>query len=591
MSTERTPAHGSPKTPRDRRGAPRRGRSAVLVAACGAAAAAAATTTLPALAGLPPFILNSVWNGGTGNWGVSANWTPPTFVPNNGNGGNDYDATIGAGFATLDISPTIQQFTFNGGQLTTSGRTLTVNDRLTWNGGIFNGTGVVNAMFGIVVASGTNEHRIINGQTINHSGTGTMAAGLTNATSGTFNNLANGTIDLRGVTYTGGTLNNMGLIRKTTAVDTLLFPTVLNNTGTIRAESGILYISNNATHAGTYDGAGQVSFFGDQTFSPTSRLLTQTLRFAGTATVNGLFAPKTSTVEGPLTINGPQQYPSGAFMSVQGGALTLNTDAGGTGAGNLELSLVFGSRNVFNTTQHFDDLSIQSDATAVLSSGGTAGSKAIVTRSIIFADNEQLDLTKHGLVVDFNGSMDFTFFRKYLVAGYHGGAWNGTGIASSNAAANTQTALGYGVSSDVLGLSGTQTASFCGTTVDATSTLVRYTLYGDANLDGQVNFSDLVRLAQNYNVNDGNRVWAQADFNYDGNVNFSDLVKLAQNYNSTLLAGPMPDASAAFEADWARALASVPEPGAGLLLASLALALAPRRKRPNPPAVPRPAPS
>jgi hypothetical protein len=55
----------------------------------------------------------------------------------------------------------------------------------------------------------------------------------------------------------------------------------------------------------------------------------------------------------------------------------------------------------------------------------------------------------------------------------------------------------------------------------------------DANHDGSIDFNDLVKLAQNYNVIDGKRTWEQGDFTGDGNVDFNDLVLLAQNYNTT----------------------------------------------------------
>jgi Dockerin type I domain len=103
------------------------------------------------------------------------------------------------------------------------------------------------------------------------------------------------------------------------------------------------------------------------------------------------------------------------------------------------------------------------------------------------------------------------------------------GITSSSAAANpAKYALGYAEASDALGLSGADTADFQGQAADATSALVRLTVYGDANLDGVVNFIDLVKLAQNYN-GPGEKSWGQGDFNFDGTVDFVDLVKLAQN--------------------------------------------------------------
>jgi len=126
--------------------------------------------------------------------------------------------------------------------------------------------------------------------------------------------------------------------------------------------------------------------------------------------------------------------------------------------------------------------------------------------------------------------------------------------------------LGYAEASDVLSPTGGQ---FAGHSLDGTALLVRTTLTGDANLDGTVDFDDLVRLAQNYNTADGQRVWYDGDFDYDGNVDFDDLVKLAQNYNSALPAAPVGGAAgASFDGNLAAALANVPEPSAvaGLIL-------------------------
>lgn len=58
----------------------------------------------------------------------------------------------------------------------------------------------------------------------------------------------------------------------------------------------------------------------------------------------------------------------------------------------------------------------------------------------------------------------------------------------------------------------------------------RPVLPGDTNLDGSVNFTDLLALAQNYGH--GGAEWSQGDFTYDGSVNFSDLLLLAQNYGA-----------------------------------------------------------
>jgi T5SS/PEP-CTERM-associated repeat protein len=98
---------------------------------------------------------------------------------------------------------------------------------------------------------------------------------------------------------------------------------------------------------------------------------------------------------------------------------------------------------------------------------------------------------------------------------------------------------------------------------------------GDATYDSVVDFNDLVKLAQHYN---GPGQWIDGDFTRDGQVDFNDLVKLAQNYNTAYPAG-VPGASAAFQADVARAFASAPEPSAVCLLAMGACARLLQRRR------------
>lgn len=88
--------------------------------------------------------------------------------------------------------------------------------------------------------------------------------------------------------------------------------------------------------------------------------------------------------------------------------------------------------------------------------------------------------------------------------------------------------LGYGEASTVLGLSGSGTATFDGKIVDATSALVKYTYYGDANLDGTVDSSDYAILSANYG--ESGKIWSDGDFNYDGTVDDADAALLEANY-------------------------------------------------------------
>lgn len=101
---------------------------------------------------------------------------------------------------------------------------------------------------------------------------------------------------------------------------------------------------------------------------------------------------------------------------------------------------------------------------------------------------------------------------------------------------------------------------------------------GDTNLDGKVDFGDLVTVARNYGapLNPAQLGWFQGDFNGDGKVDFSDLILLARHYGQTIDNLPVPQSTPGFAADLERAFAQVPEPSAAALL--LAAGLCTRRR-------------
>lgn len=164
----------------------------------------------------------------------------------------------------------------------------------------------------------------------------------------------------------------------------------------------------------------------------------------------------------------------------------------------------------------------------------------------------ELDLGSGGLVIDYGGptavGSPIASVRSWLQSGALGTSTAGLRVGYAEAAA--------------LGLS-----SFLNQpSVDQTALLLRATYAGDTNLDGTVDFADLLALAQSYGL--ANRVWSQGDFDYDASVGFADLLLLAQNYNQSFQ----------FESDWQLARALVPEPSSALL-ASLSVAAAGRRRR------------
>jgi autotransporter-associated beta strand protein len=281
---------------------------------------------------------------------------------------------------------------------------------------------------------------------------------------------------------------------------------------------------------------------------------------AGTWTVSGT----TNTFTGPTSVGGGVLRVTGSVATSSG----VTANAGGT----FDAAV----------SQTVNALTVNDGGKALVTRlAGATGPTLLTTRALTIGTNTaQVDLGSNAMIVDYAaGSSPLAAVRSAVTSGYAGGAWTGPGIVSSTAAANPNAAVGYAEASDVIGAGG---GNFMGQTVDGDSILTRYTLSGDATLDGVVDFNDLARLAQNYNVADGNRIWGEGDFTYDGNVDFNDLAKMAQNYNTNLPAAAEIAAlggGASFGEDLARAFAQVPEPGALTLLAVAGGALVGRRRR------------
>ena len=111
---------------------------------------------------------------------------------------------------------------------------------------------------------------------------------------------------------------------------------------------------------------------------------------------------------------------------------------------------------------------------------------------------------------------------------------------------------------------------------------VKYTLYGDTNLDGTVNSVDFGNLAANFGQS--GKVWDQGDFNYDGTVNSIDFGLLAANFGKSV--GSNADMASA--ADWAALdafaaanglMADVPEPASLACLGICSMTFLGRRQR------------
>ncbi len=102
--------------------------------------------------------------------------------------------------------------------------------------------------------------------------------------------------------------------------------------------------------------------------------------------------------------------------------------------------------------------------------------------------------------------------------------------------------------------------------VDAVRLRSSTVIPGDANVDGHVNFDDLLVVAQKYGTSTG-ATWIDGDFDDTGSVVFDDLLTLAQHYGEPLSSTQNVPSSIA--SDWALARSMVPEPTSTLVFTML----------------------
>jgi hypothetical protein len=260
---------------------------------------------------------------------------------------------------------------------------------------------------------------------------------------------------------------------------------------------------------------------------------------------------------------------SGVLTKTGGGLMTVqridntHTIAGAlpiTGGGTLSSVLVLSKDAIGGLAVN--------DGTLRIAAGGTANTPAKITvvKSLSVGATGHLDLTNNSAVIDYTGSVGTLVgdTRAMLQSG-----------RLTTSAATSSTRLGYGDNA-VLGKTtfGTGTGPIA---VDSSSILIKYTYGGDANLDGQVDVTDLGALATNWQLSSP---WTGGDFNYDGFVDVTDLGILATNWQLGV-GSPLGDGS--FQAAMAAVGlggTSVPEPAAiGALGLAMGVMASRRRRR------------
>jgi hypothetical protein len=399
------------------------------------------------------------------------------------------------------------------------------------------------------------------------------------------------------VTGSGGTTSSGGSVTLSNAAsnDNIYTPTgstTSYNNG-LRAAAWVTGISFNqpaewSQSALVADTSGSTLTTNGTTITAGSPATSTTLTFNTAHAINGTYgATMTVSLENEQDIQGTSTNDAGtvAFTlqqvmtgnaSPQSGAYTL--DGGTLSAPATTLT---GSFSQTGGTSTFASINHSGTATGAVSiSGGTAtltaGGGLSSLSSLSITGSGTLDITNNHVIIDYTAGHDpIASIAAWIASGYAGGAWTGTGITSSTAKVNFKSyGIGYadGASGVVAGLTSGQVE-------------IKYTLLGDANLDGKVNGTDFTILATNFNQS--GKVWDQGDFNYDGKVNGTDFLALASNFNQSAsqsaVAGGDLAALDTFAEENGLSLTTVPEPAStGLLALGLVSALARRRRKASP---------
>lgn len=223
---------------------------------------------------------------------------------------------------------------------------------------------------------------------------------------------------------------------------------------------------------------------------------------------SAITAPRTINLGAPITLghlrfDSPHSYTlggaAGITLAVTGGTATLQPISG---AHYVRAPLTLASNTVL-----------------------VAGAGALQVGQLSIPGDKWLELGRGDLVVDYSGASSRPVVEAQVRFGLIRSI-DSSAVAALGVAEVAETPYG---------------STYRGLSLDGSAVLVRYTLRGDADLDGTVDIDDFGRLAASFNLSGR---WATGDFNYSGGVDIDDFGLLAANFNqSPSAAGVNPRAS------------------------------------------------
>jgi autotransporter-associated beta strand protein len=337
----------------------------------------------------------------------------------------------------------------------------------------------------------------------------------------------------------------------------------INHNISVNNFGGAIYIGGASANASTFNSAISLA-----------KSISLASAAGGVVNFNGMISGVggiTASGAGTVDLSGADSYQGTTNVS-SGSALVIAV-AGALPSSSAIVnngSLTINGNSIAGNISGDGTLNIGVASAAVLQLAGGSGTSS--QKALNISTGSALDVTNNRLIINYGSSDPISSIREYLSSGYNGGAWNGAGIESSVAAANSNYAVGYADSADPDNPAGLSSGEL----------EIAYTLYGDTNLDGTVNSIDFGNLAANFGKSA--KVWDQGDFDYNGTVNSIDFGLLAGNFGKS--AGS--NASFVTSADWSALdsfasanglMSQVPEPTAVGILIAMSAGLCLRRRR------------
>ncbi len=248
-----------------------------------------------------------------------------------------------------------------------------------------------------------------------------------------------------------------------------------------------------------------------------------TANTVGTGVNATVAASATLTLGGTANaLNSTTNIANAGTLTVSGTAQTVGNISG---AGSTTVS---GAGNSTTPTLIANDidqasLTISNGAYVRLAASGTSTS---ALTSLTMGTTANLDISDNDVVINAPSPAAGASTLSAVAASVNAGFAGGNGIVTNTFTTNLET-VGFALN-DFLGFT-----SFGGVTVNTDSVLIKYTYFGDSNLDGFVTDDDLGYFLAGYGTDVSANPWAFGDYNHDGFTTDDDLGFFLASYGST----------------------------------------------------------